>query len=494
MVVLGAGIAGLTGAALLARQGCEVVLLEAHHQSGGCAGTFRRGPYTFDAGATQVAGFEPGGSHHRLFAELGVPLPQATPLDPGCVVDLADGHPPVRIWRDPERWRQEREQQFPGSERFWQLCQRLHASNWAFAARRPVLPPRNGWDLSQLLQAIGPGNVLSGLLSGATVADLLRLCGCSGPGHQRLRRFLDLQLKLYSQEPADRTAALYGVTVLSMVQEPLGLWHLHGSMQELSTSLETALHQAGGELRLRHRVEQLQATSSGWRVEGSGPKGQPFSLEASDVVCSLPPQGLPALLGDQMPSGLQRRVEGLGDPSGALVLYGAVAREALPADCPAHLQLDWQQPGSLFISISQEGDGRAPAGQATVIASVFTAAKRWFGLEPEAYKTAKTEAQQGIEAGLKHLLGLQDSHWLHRELATPQGFARWTGRPFGFVGGIGQAPDRFGPFGLASRSPLSGLWLCGDAIYPGEGTAGVSLSAEMAVRQLLAQRKSGRAA
>ena len=79
-MVLGAGIAGLTAAALLARQGYGVVLLEAHHQSGGCAGTFRRGPYTFDAGATQVAGFEPGGSHQRLFAELGVPLPQATPL------------------------------------------------------------------------------------------------------------------------------------------------------------------------------------------------------------------------------------------------------------------------------------------------------------------------------------------------------------------------------------------------------------------------------
>ena len=84
---------------------------------------------------------------------------------------------------------------------------------------------------------------------------------------------MDLQLKLYSQEPADRTAALYGVTVLAMVQEPLGLWHLHGSMQELSTSLETALRQAGGELRLRHRVDTLQA-SSGWDVQGVGPKGQ----------------------------------------------------------------------------------------------------------------------------------------------------------------------------------------------------------------------------
>ena len=60
VVVVGAGIAGLTAAALLAKQGLRVELLEAHSQSGGCAGTFRRGPYTFDVGATQVAGLEPG--------------------------------------------------------------------------------------------------------------------------------------------------------------------------------------------------------------------------------------------------------------------------------------------------------------------------------------------------------------------------------------------------------------------------------------------------
>jgi phytoene dehydrogenase-like protein len=93
-----------------------------------------------------------------------------------------------------------------------------------------------------------------------------------------------------------------------------------------------------------------------------------------------------------------------------------------------------------------------------------------------------------IQAGLEPLLGVGPADWLHGELATPRGFAGWTGRPMGYVGGLGQHPSRFGPFGLASRSPLAGLWLCGDAIHPGEGTAGVSLSALMACRQLLAGR------
>jgi C-3',4' desaturase CrtD len=488
VVVVGAGIAGLTAAALLADAGVPVVLLEAHHQSGGCAGTFRRGPYTFDVGATQVAGFEPGGSHARLFQHLGIPLPAATPLDPGCVVDLGDGSPPVRLWRDPARWRQERQRQFPGSERFWQLCDWLHRANWGFAGSDPVLPPRNGWDLVQLLRALGPANLLSAPLATATIADLQRLCGCGGD--QRLRRFLDLQLRLYSQEPAHRTAALYGATVLAMAQEPLGLWHLEGSMQALSTALEQALRAAGGELRIRHRVTALRRDDrGGWQVHGERDGGRAaFCLGASELVLAIPPQLLADLMADALPARYRQRLAALPEPSGALVLYGAVERSQLPATIPGHLQFAWDDPGSLFVSVSREGDGRAPAGQATVIASVFTAARPWFATEPEAYQAAKLQAQLGIQRGLQHGLGLDPEGWLHQELATPRGFARWTGRPYGFVGGLGQRPDLFGPFGLASRTPVAGLWLCGDSIYPGEGTAGVSLSALMCCRQLLAGR------
>ena len=498
VVVVGAGIAGLTAAALLAREGLTVELLEAHQQSGGCAGTFRRGPYTFDVGATQVAGLEPGGSHQRLLAHFGLPLPQATPLDPACVVDLADGQPPVRIWRDPERWAAERELQFPGSGSFWQLCAVLHQANWAFAGRDPVLPPRSLWDLGQLLPALRPANLASGLLAAASVADLLALTGCGDD--PRLRRFLDLQLRLYSQEPAERTAALYGATVLAMGQAPLGLWHVQGSMQVLSQQLEQALAAGGGQLRLRHRVKALQRNNepgggpgrAGWRLQGEQPggagKGQEFSLSATNVVLAIPVQSLPALLGQQLPAGYRSRIENLSDPSGALVFYGAIERALLPANCPSHLQLDWADPGTLFVSVSHEGDGRAPVGLATVIASVFTPAKPWFGLEPTAYDQAKAEALAAMQRGLESLLGISPEQWRHAELATPRGFERWTGRPFGFVGGLGQHPSRFGPFGLASRTPLPGLWLCGDSIHPGEGTAAVGLSALMACRQLLAER------
>ena len=96
VAVLGGGIAGLTAAALLAREGLAVTLLEAHSQSGGCAGSFRRGPWNFDVGATQVAGLEPGGIHERLFRHLGVAAPAATRCAEGWPASWSCG--PAAIW------------------------------------------------------------------------------------------------------------------------------------------------------------------------------------------------------------------------------------------------------------------------------------------------------------------------------------------------------------------------------------------------------------
>ncbi|MER3435253.1 MAG: C-3',4' desaturase CrtD [Leptolyngbya sp. ERB_1_1] len=496
VVVIGAGIGGLTAAALLAHRGYEVLTLDQALVPGGCASTFKRQGFTFDVGATQVAGLEPGGIHHRIFSELAIDLPPATYCDPACAVFLPGETEPIRVWRDPEQWKAERQRQFPGSEPFWQLLNDLFRYSWAFQSRDPVLPPRNIWDLWQLTKAVRPDTLLTLPHTFSTVGDALRRYGLANgsqserQSQRRLHTFLDLQLKLYSQVDADETALLYAATALSVSQAPQGLFHLQGSMQVLSDRLVEALERDRGKLLMRHTIEQIH--TEGNRTTGvtirNQKTGESWFEPADHVVANVTVQNLVELLGEAAPKGYRHRVDKLLPASGAFVIYLGVDRAAIPADCPPHLQFLYDYEGtigennSLFVSVSHEGDGRAPTGKATIIASSFTDTRAWANSGD--YEGMKQQyAAEAIEK-LGQYFTLNPETIVYQEAATPRTFQRFTARADGIVGGIGQRIPTFGPFGFANRTPVQNLWLVGDSTHPGEGTAGVSYSALTVVRQI----------
>jgi len=486
VVVIGAGIGGLTAGALLAHRGYSVLTVEQALVPGGCASTFKRQGFTFDVGATQVAGLEPGGIHHRIFAELGIDLPTATDCDPACAVYLPGEAQPISVWRDPAKWQAERERQFPGSEPFWQLLAGLFRHSWAFQGRDPVLPPRSAWDLLQLVKAVRPDTLLTLPYTFSTVGDALR--GFRLEGDRRLKTFLDMQLKLYSQVDTDETALLYAATALAVSQAPHGLFHLQGSMQALSDRLVAAFERDRGKLLLRHTVKQIHTQND--RVTGvtiCNQKGEMWTEPADHVVANVTVQNLMQLLDDDAPKGYQQRVEKLPPSSGAFVIYLGVDQSAIPADCPPHLQFLYDYEGaiaennSLFVSVSKPGDGRAPNGKATIIASSFTDTRQWWEADYDSLKQRYTD--EAI-ARLSEFFTLNDQTIQVIEAGTPRTFARYTGRDRGSVGGIGQRIPTFGPFGFANRTPIQSLWLVGDSTHPGEGTAGVSYSALTVVRQI----------
>src|SRR5258706_11992934 len=102
IIVIGAGVGGLTAAALLLKAGHQVTVLEAHVYPGGCAGTFYHQGYRFDAGATLAGGFTLGGPHTRVAEILGLDWP-VKPVDPAWVVHLPDRT--VTQWAGPQQWK-----------------------------------------------------------------------------------------------------------------------------------------------------------------------------------------------------------------------------------------------------------------------------------------------------------------------------------------------------------------------------------------------------
>jgi phytoene dehydrogenase-like protein len=57
IIIVGAGLGGLTAGAKLTREGKKVLVIEQHSKPGGCATTFRRGDFTMEVGLSGFRNF-----------------------------------------------------------------------------------------------------------------------------------------------------------------------------------------------------------------------------------------------------------------------------------------------------------------------------------------------------------------------------------------------------------------------------------------------------
>ena len=72
IIIIGAGLGGLTAGAKLAKEGKKVLLIEQHNIPGGCATSFKRGEFTMEVGLHEMDGPSPRDMKTRIFNELEV--------------------------------------------------------------------------------------------------------------------------------------------------------------------------------------------------------------------------------------------------------------------------------------------------------------------------------------------------------------------------------------------------------------------------------------
>jgi len=71
VVVIGAGIAGLSAASYLLRNGYAVTVVEQHDKPGGLCTSWKRKGYTIDYCVHWLVGTKPGTDFHQIWEELG---------------------------------------------------------------------------------------------------------------------------------------------------------------------------------------------------------------------------------------------------------------------------------------------------------------------------------------------------------------------------------------------------------------------------------------
>jgi len=484
VVVIGAGVGGLTAASLLLKAGFPVTVLEAHVYAGGSAGTFFHKGYRFDAGATLAGGFSPGGPHAQVAEILDLSWP-VKPVDPAWVVHLPDKD--ITQWANQARWEEERREKLPGTEDFWRLQEKLATVSWDISARPFPWPPQTMGDLWTLGRAIKPSTMAAAPYLARTIDSLARSrFSANGSSFDDFRNFLDAQLLISAQTTAARANALYGSAALDLPRR--GVNHVHGGIGNLATTLAEWFSHHGGELQFRQQVNELVIRGDGKKLVRTN-KG--MEVEADIVLANLTPWGLAKLVTDKAPPFLEQTVRQTPPTWGAFTLYLGLNAGKLPGGIADHHQVlvDPGKPlgegNSVFISLSEATDeSRAPAGHRAATLSTHTSIAPWWQLKEKdfvAYEERKAEyVNRMLTAAERAIPGLQKAVRLCLP-GTPVTFERFTRRPKGMVGGFAQESL------FSARGPATGLpnvWLVGDSIFPGQSTAGVTLGAMRVVTSI----------
>jgi C-3',4' desaturase CrtD len=475
VIVIGAGIGGLSAAARLARAGLDVTVLEAHTYPGGCAGSFFYEGFRFDAGATLAGGFYPGGPMDLLGKAAGIQDWDGIPADPVMAVHLPGGEKVLRKGGD-EGWEANLADFGENGLSFWEWQKRTAEATWQVALKLPPWPPQTAQDVKQLALIVfewmregGYSFPLSQLGLDAFKKAEFHLKHAP----EKLRLFIDAQLLISAQAESGQSNALYAASALDLPNR--GVVHLQGGMGSIGGKLVKAIRENGGKVFYRQEVVCIRR-EHGIPVGVETDRG---CFEADVVIANLTPWNLRALLKDDLPRALRRLPPNPERGWGAFVIYAGIDESILPNGLPLHNQIVTGRPlaegNSTFLSISPGWDiSRAPSGKRAATICTHTDYKMWWELDkqdPAAYQNCRNQYMRKIMDAVGHVLpGFQEAAVLLLP-GTPKTFQRFTHRASGWVGGFPQTSL----FSTIAPRISKRLWLVGDSIFPGQSTAAVAL-------------------
>ena len=478
-LVLGAGYSGLTAAAVLAKEGRDVILLEAHDTLGGCASFFRTGKYTFDVGATTFSGVRPDQPAGMVFDHLGIE-PEFEKVDPGMIIRLPDTD--IVRWSDQQTWIDYVAFRFTtGDQRgFWNELYRLEAGVWDLISNKPYLPPSTVSDWSRMLD---PRNVkglpmLPGLFR--SMRSLMKKYGVDED--PAFMRFVNEQMLISTQSNADQAPYLTGAMGLTYPSET---YYPVGGMVRPALLMMRSIKENGGEVKFRREVTEIRQEAEGRRQEGSWlvtcSNGEQY--RARNVVSSIPIWNMATLVQGKAREHYRDLASRFSSSWCALTSYFAL--KGTPQLESPYVQLHvtedipYVHSNSLFLTVSRPDDHlKAPEGETTVTVSTHARAADWTDITPEEHERRKAQVtaamMRQIDERMPEFSGMQ------RDLVeggTPWTWIRYTNRHQGYVGGIPHTVSKNLLSMPKNQTPFAGLYQIGDSAFPGQGTPAVMLGA-----------------
>ncbi|MGE0597975.1 MAG: phytoene desaturase family protein [Dehalococcoidia bacterium] len=468
VAVVGSGFGGLVAAALAARSGLDVALLERHTRPGGCAGDFALGGFWFPAGATVVTGLEQGGILRQVFDTLGESV-DSRPLDPSITFHAGRGMQ-LPYTANVNDWKANLHEVFPRAaqyDNFWDWTHDVGGEVYRIGTHLPSLPLQRFADIRRTARAAAPSVLRLLPLLATTIGRVKQRLGATGA--PAIDAMIDSLLMDATGAPAAESSAIQGAIALDLYRR--GCQWVEGGTGTLAMKLVRSIRRYGGDVRFNTEVVSLRRAGNRWSVGlASGER-----ILARKVVANMPPAALARLLGRRV------RPTTAEDSWGAFVLHLGIDGTGLDALSPFHQVLpDGGAPSTL---VSLFPSRKLNQERWSISVSTHVRAGDWRGF-PCHMACRRLEMEELLVRNVAQVIPDIRERIIVQRSATPATFERFTGRPGGFVGGLIQRPAVVALRAPGHR-PRRGLFLAGDHVFPGQGTVGTALSGINAYRDAI---------
>jgi all-trans-retinol 13,14-reductase len=481
-IVIGSGIGGLGGAALLAKYGKQrVLVLERHYAIGGFTHTFHRPGYEWDVGVHYLGDLQPDGMLRSVFDEVSDG--QLEWADMGPVYDrVIIGDETFDFPKGEDALKAALIGRFPDEavaiEKYFELVHRVLSRLSRYFTEK-ALPPFLSMFLGPFLRRAFlrySDKTLAQVLDGLT-------------GNKQLKAVLSAQCGDYGLPPSEASFAIHAMVASHYFE---GGYYPIGGAARIAETIVPVIEATGGKVLSRAEVADVvveKGRAVGVRIEADG-----RVLRAPVVISDA---GVANTFGRLLPRsvaqkyGLARRLN-TARPSGAhLCLYIGLAATAAELDLPKHniwiypdAEIDrcyaagLKDPDaaclSAYISFPSAKDPdfeRRCPGRATIDVITFVSYEAFARWEESHWKKRPAEYESLKERLTTTMLEMLYRHVPQvrgkvdvRELSTPLTTRHFANQPHGEIYGIDHTPSRFRQKWLRPQTPIPGLFLTGQDI------------------------------
>lgn len=472
-VVIGGGLAGLTGALLLREQGFETIVLEQHQSIAPLIRGFRRDGLTFETGFHYAGGLSEGGILHHYLTRLGLLAEDLETEDLANIGGETLRFPGGDDLLIPEHFEEYR-QIFPTGSHI----DGFFADSISVLQSSPYLDKKvENFDFAALYSQ---GESLAGKLAPLSLTP-------------RQKCALGFRHLLYGVKPVEaafKEFALLNTPYLN------GIQRFHGGGEALAKAFASALAKAGAVVINKARVvkintdEQNKVRSVEY-VDGGGEKNE---AECQTCLFTASPAALPSLLpADSLRPVLARRLASYRETSAPFMLFAAAKTDIFEGRqiflLPDENMDSWLSSDKpvIYISGGHVENRRCPLSIISTLPESSTAlwAESRFGHRPQAYLQFKHDYAEKLKKiilsrcpelnGELEISGAATDLTLKHYTMTPRGGI------YGKLHSLNEAP-------ILPLTRVGGLALAGQNIIM-PGLMGAMVSAFVAVGSLIGPEK-----